>query len=399
MPAVKPEIMKWARDKAGMSLEEAAHALGVHNAHGKTGAERLAALEAGNEEPSRRFLQNMAHTYHRSLLIFYLEAPPKQGDRGQDFRLAPNAGPPAYDATLDILLRDIKSRQRLVRSLLEDEDALPIPFVGSATMGDGPSVLAEQIAGTLSFQLTDFRSGRSLDDAFSYLRARIEGAGIFLLLAGNLGSHHSNIPADIFRGFAISDPIAPFVVINDQDARAAWSFTALHEVAHIWLGATGVSGAAAGTALERFCNDVASEMLLPASDLREIASVQSRPFNEAVERITAFAAPRKISPSMVAYKLLRSEIIGEGRWLELKSLFQQGWLERAPRSHNEDDRSRGGPSYYVVRRHRLGPALLRLISRSLGAGAITPTKAGQVLGVKPRNVAPLLRDISPQGSA
>jgi len=35
----------------------------------------------------------------------------------------------------------------------------------------------------------------------------------------------------------------PFIVINDQDARAAWSFTALHEVAHLGLGTTGVSPA------------------------------------------------------------------------------------------------------------------------------------------------------------
>ncbi|MGH2408767.1 MAG: helix-turn-helix domain-containing protein, partial [Chloroflexota bacterium] len=236
-----------------MSLEEAAHAIGVHDTRGRTGAERLAALEAGQEEPSRSVLQNMARKYHRSLLIFYLDAPPKVGDRGQDFRLAPNAGPPAYNATLDALIRDIKSRQRLVRSLLEDEDAVSIPYVGSATMSDGPSALAERITEVLSFRLAIFRERGSVGDAFSYLRARIEGAGIFVLLAGNLGSHHSNLPADIFRGFAISDPIAPFIVINDQDARAAWSFTALHEVAHVWLGTTGVSGAAAGTALERLC--------------------------------------------------------------------------------------------------------------------------------------------------
>ena len=56
-----------------------------------------------------------------------------------------------------------------------------------------------------------------------------------------------------------------------------------------------------------------------------------------------------------------------------------------------------GPSYYVVRRHRLGHALLGLVSRSLSEGMITYTKAGQVLGVKPRNVAPLLRDLAYQG--
>jgi hypothetical protein len=43
-----------------------------------------------------------------------------------------------------------------------------------------------------------------------------------------------------------------------------------------------------------------------------------------------------------------------------------------------------------VRRHRVGSALLGLVRRSLDDGTITYTKAGRVLGVKPRNVEPLL---------
>ena len=62
-------------------------------------------------------------------------------------------------------------------------------------------------------------------------------------LAGDLGSYHTELSADVFRGFAISDKVAPFIVINDKDARAARSFTLVHELAHIWLDESGVSGA------------------------------------------------------------------------------------------------------------------------------------------------------------
>jgi hypothetical protein len=40
-------------------------------------------------------------------------------------------------------------------------------------------------------------------------------------------------PVDVLRGFAIADPTAPFIVINDQDARPAWAFTAVHDLAHL----------------------------------------------------------------------------------------------------------------------------------------------------------------------
>lgn len=397
MPAINPDILRWARETADFSLEEAAHAIDLKDAFGKTGAERLAALEAGEDEPTRRILVAMAQKYRRPLLVFYLREPPRKGDRGRDFRTVPDAEPLAYDATLDALIRDIKNRQSLVRSLMEDEESQPLAFINSFEMRQGTAVLVERIISTFSFQLSEFRSQRNINSAFAYLRSRMEAAGIFVMLAGNLGSHHSNIPAETFRGFAIADAIAPFVVINDQDARSAWSFTALHEAAHLWLGTTGISGAAASTAIEQFCNDVAGEILLPRIELQEIASTRFCSFDEAVEQIQNFATERKISRAMVAYKLFRSDYIGENRWRELNARFQQEWADSRVKPTNKDEGRAGGPNYYVVRRHRLGQAILGLIGRALTEGKITYTKAGQVLGVKPRNVSPLLRDISLQG--
>ena len=45
--------------------------------------------------------------------------------------------------------------------------------------------------------------------------------------------------------------------------------------------------------------------------------------------------------------------------------------------------SEGGPSFYVVRRHRVGQRLLRLTCRMLASGALSTTKAARILGVKP----------------
>jgi transcriptional regulator with XRE-family HTH domain len=96
MPTLNPEILRWARTTAGLSLDEAARVIGLKQAYGASGAERLDALEAGNEEPSRALIIRMAKAYRRSLLVFYLEGPPKTGDRGQDFRTLPGVEPPLY---------------------------------------------------------------------------------------------------------------------------------------------------------------------------------------------------------------------------------------------------------------------------------------------------------------
>jgi Zn-dependent peptidase ImmA (M78 family) len=340
----------------------------------------------------------MAKAYRRSLLVFYLSEPPRTGDRGQDFRTVPGAPPPLYNPVLDALIRDIRGRQAIVRALLEEMEPQPVNFVGSVSMNDPTDHLANRITERLHFSLTDFRRQATVELAFGYLREKIEATGVYVLLLGNLGSHHTNIPVDIFRGFAIADPIAPFIVVNDQDARAAWSFTAIHELAHLWLGTTGISGTSTEARIEKYCNDVAGEILLPTAEIRTLVHLRRTPLDGVIESISAFAYARKVSHPMVAYKLLRANAISNATWRQLDDHYRQEWIASRNRQEETDGGETGGPSYYVVRRHRLGNALLDLVRRSLGEGILTHTKASQVLGVKPRNVDPLLHGTPTQGS-
>ena len=213
-----------------------------------------------------------------------------------------------------------------------------------------------------------------------------------MLLIGDLGSYHTAISLETFRGFALADPLAPFVVINDQDSRAAWSFTLLHELAHLWLGQTGVSGRLAERGIEKFCNDVASEFLVPAGELLEIRLRASPTKTELESVVGDFAAARNVSRSMVAYKLYRRKIIGRELWQKLSSRFQQQWVQERLRTKERNKEQEGGPSYYVLRRHRLGQALVEIVTRMMAAGDLTTAKAGRVLGVKPTQVQYLVAE-------
>jgi Zn-dependent peptidase ImmA (M78 family) len=388
---VNPEILTWARNTAGLTADQAARVLGFSDTRHRSATERLMALEAGEEEPSRSVILKMSRAYRRGLLVFYLTEPPRTGDRGQDFRTVPGGTPPLFNPLLDALIRDIRGRQTMVRALLEETEQQPVDFVSSASMSDPTYRLANLITERIQFSLDQFRRQATVDLAFNYLREKIEAARVYVLLLGNLGSHHTNIPVDVFRGFAIADPIAPFIVINDQDARPAWSFTALHELAHLWLGATGVSGASVEARIERYCNEVAGEILLPAAENETLDHLRGAPLAEVIEAISAFANARKISRAMVAFKLLRANTITQMMWRQVDDYLRQEWLASRRRQEEEGaGGDSGGPSYYVVKRHRLGNALLDVIRRSLGEGIITYTKAAQVLGVKPRNVDPLI---------
>src|SRR5271155_4629206 len=137
MPKVSHEILSWARETAGLSLSEAVDELGLGDARGVSAIDRLAAIEAGKVEPTRPLLLKMARHYRRPLVTFYMSAPPRKGDRGEDFRNVPDRHTGA-EALVDTLVRDIRARQRMVRAVLvDDEEAKPPPFIGSMKMGEG----------------------------------------------------------------------------------------------------------------------------------------------------------------------------------------------------------------------------------------------------------------------
>lgn len=400
MPNVNPDILVWARETAGLSLEEAVEKLGINAARGVEPFERLEQMETGEMAPTRPMLVKMSKQYRRPLLSFYLSAPPRQGDRGQDFRTLPAAFAMTDNALVDAVVRDIRARQSLVRATLEEEDeADTLPFIGTARTTEQPSALAKRISETTQFDLRAYRSRRTMADAVAYLRSQIEAAGIFVLFVDNLGSHHTEVPVDVFRGFALADDVAPFVAVNANDSKGAQSFTMIHELAHLWLGLTGVSGRDSERDIEKFCNDVAGEFLLPSLELQQLDIGESTGIADAVQIIGAFAQARKVSGTMVAYKLHRSGAFGFAFYQGIAGTFRQNFLNQRGRDRELAREAGSGPTYPVIRRHRAGPALVQLVDRMLGAGALTSTKAGKVLGVSAKNVQSVLQAGGPRLSA
>ncbi len=415
MPAVNPEILVWARKTAGLTLEDAVAKVGIGDARGVAAVERLAALERGENEPTRPTLVRMAHHYRRPLLAFYLNSPPRRDDRGPDFRTLPGTRSPEVDALVGALVRNLQSRQQMVRAALEAEDeAEPLPFVG-ALLRSGEAALGMQSLRTVlrrrpeaarllqralailgevlgrDLNAARYHAQETADGAFRLLRSRAERAGVFVLLKGDLGSYHTAIDVEVFRGLALADDVAPFVAINDNDSRAAWSFTLLHEMTHLLLGQTGFGGPDSATEIEKFCDNVAAEWLLPAGTLDAIRLDQELDLGEQKHRIGEFAQERNLSRTMVAYRLLRANRIGPQTFDRLRADFRKEWRQLHDRRRARARRSEGGPTYYVVRRHRVGQRLLDFTRRMVGAGALSTTRAARILGVKPAHVGKMLR--------
>lgn len=394
MPNVNPEILIWARETAGLTSEEAAGKLGFKDSRKWTAVERLRAYESGQEPPKRSVLSKMAEKYRRPILTFYLPKPPLKGDTGADFRTLSATAPPKDDPTLDALLRDVRVRQSILRAALEDEDeAEPLHFINSMSISDGKAAVLASMKTLLKVDVRDYRTRRNANDAFNLLRTAAERVGAFVILKGNLGSYHTDISLETFRGFALADEVAPFIVINPNDYRSEWSFTLLHELAHLLLGQTGVGNLSFDNGSERFCDDVASDFLLP-DELRTLvidAKVDTPDIEDVSERISQFADEHNLSRRMIAYRAYRNGALDRNIYDRLASDFRRQWFAAKKQGQGQG----GGPDYYIMQRHRIGDPLISLTNRMMSAGALSTTKAAKVLGVKPQRVQALFDSVRP----
>ncbi len=360
MPKIKHAILKWAWEASNYSIENAAHKLGLSDSKISSAVEKLAAYENGEKEPSRSSLIRMSKYYHRPLLTFHLDRPPSISDRGEDFLTLPDQFEVIENMYVDVLIRDIKARQSTVRETLIDSDEDNVlEFIGKHDIENGVERIVETIRETLNISLDDYRNQPSHKEAFRLLRRHAEMAGIFVLLKGNLGSYHSNIDVAVFRGFALADDIAPFIVINDRDAEAAWSFTLLHEMAHIILGKTGISGAYAEKKIEKFCNNVASEFMLSTSEFGRF-QVSDHSIETVKSEISEYAFSQKLSSSHIAYRLFRRGDIDKTMWDSLRKYYRNRWIERRNLIKEKNSQKDGGLSYYIVKHYKLG-ALVELV--------------------------------------
>jgi len=393
---INPRMLSWARETAGLSLEEAAEKLGLKDSAKASAAEKLRALEAGERAPSETRLQKAVSVYRRPLISFYLPEPPRRGERGEDFRTVTGTVSQRDNGLLDALMRDVRARQQMLREVLVDEDeAMPLPFVASARIEHGARAVAASIRNTLGVTEGHQKLARDPAGLFALLRTAAERIGVYVLLLGDVGSHHSDISEEVFRGFALADDVAPFVVINDNDAVAARAFTLMHEMAHIWIGASGVSGPLrwlSENAVERFCNDVAGEFLLPreaVADIPGLAQADAQVVLGATERV---AEIWNVSQGVVAYRFVSDRRIGAEIARSLFEMFADRWRKERQRARDTKDANESGPSYYVVRRHRLGAALLGVVRRAIQGEVLTHTRAAKILGVSPSSVDQLLQE-------
>ena len=116
---VQPELLVWARQSAGLRLDEAAK-------KSQTKPEILRQWEDGETKPSIPQLRKLGEVYKRPLAVFFLPEPPKDFDPQREFRRLPGVTPQNESPELRLALRIALFRREGARELYEKlGDSLP----------------------------------------------------------------------------------------------------------------------------------------------------------------------------------------------------------------------------------------------------------------------------------
>lgn len=368
MPArvsIEPAVLSWA-------LEVAADPESLRR--------RFKVVEwvAGTAAPTVRQLRDFARAAGVPFGYLLLPAPPEWTLPVPDFRQG-FVGRDTPSADLIAVLHQSQRRQAWYREYAQGLGTEPLPFVGSGR-GLDPAEAAAAIRAALRFEVAD-RQGTGVDTRRALIRAFEDLGGLTVATSMVANNTHRPLDADEFRGFTLVDEIAPLVFVNAAQTLNGQIFTLVHEIAHVWHGSSGIGnedpGSSPDSATERWCNAVASEVLVPRADLKTRHRPLSRaPLTEAIDQL---ARHYGCGTLVVLHALHRAGLrdihdFGATYQAEVNRLLGLGDLSQT--------RGRPGGDHYRNQPYRIGERLSRAVIADTLEGHTTVAEAMALMSMR-----------------
>ncbi len=361
--AVDPGMLRWAVERSGRSREDLSRF-------------RLDEWMSEATRPTMRQLEDFAKATYTPVGFLFLPTPPEEAVPIPDFRTFKDQGVRRATPNLLDTIYACEERQDWFREFAEQNDAEPVALVGSLSLDTPVQEAAHSLRDALGFGLDRRVEFSNWSEALTGLIDHAEDAGVLVMTNGVVGSNtHRALDPKEFRGFALADELAPVVFVNGADFKAAQIFTLAHELAHIALGGSAVSRPDLGELddadrTERWCNQVAAELLVPAASLQEA----HQPASDLTAELDRLAKFYKASTLVV---LRRIADIG---LMEPKA-YRAAYLQELARvmERAQEGKSSGG-SFYNTTPRRVSKRFARALISDTLEGRTSRRNAFRLLG-------------------
>jgi len=373
---VNPDILRWARERSYLGVDMLAHKIGIR-------VEKVLAWEMGESLPTFKQAQKLAHTVHIPFGYLFLPVPPVETIPLPDLRTIGDFTVGKASPEFRDLIGDVMRKRDWFVEYLRKQEADIVPFIGKFNLNTSYEDVASDISETLGINGQLRQSSRNWEDFLRNMIIQAEKCGIWVMRSGIVGSNtHRPLLVEEFRGFVISEKLAPLIFINGKDAKAAQIFTCAHELAHLWVGESGISNISLGVEdtyicnnIEKFCNQVAVELLVPKS-LFLVNWNLNQDIGENADRL---ARHFRVSTVVIARRALNLNLID---WATYWSFYES---QRDKWTHIRED-SEGGGDYYRTLKTRNGTRFSQAVLSSAYEGRLLFREAAALLGTSVGNL-------------
>lgn len=363
---VNPAMLVWARERANREVDDFPATFN-----------KLAEWESGAIQPTLKQAEAFANAVHVPVGYLFLSNPPEEAIPIPDFRTFPGQGVARPSPNLLDTIYACQQRQSWYREFARVNALSELDFVGSASLQSRVESVAADIRDRLGFDLAARRECATWTDARRLFIQQADNAGVLVMVSGVVMSNgHRRLDPREFRGFAMSDPLAPLVFINGRDTKAAQIFTLAHELAHIWLGASALSNLGAALSAgdrreEAWCNAVAAELLVPLAELQS----ELRPEEPLADSMVRLARVFKVSSLVILRRLLDAGRINRER-------FDAAWTHELDRLRALGERDGSGGNFYRTTLARVGRRFAQALVVSTLEGQTLYRDSFRLLGIR-----------------
>ena len=363
--AVNPELLRWARERAGLVQGELV---------GKF--MKLPDWETGNILPTLKQVETFARTVHVPIGYLFLTEPPEEPVPIPDFRTFAGRAVTRPSPNLLDTIYTCQERQNWYRDFVRVTQGPKVGFVGSTTVAMPPEDVATQMRETLGFDLNAQKKCSTWTNALGLFIQQAEKAGVLVMISGVvMSNNYRSLDTTEFRGFALSDPLAPLIFANGSDTKAAQMFTLAHELAHLWLGTSALSniGAAPQPGFrqeERWCNAAAAEFMVPIVALHD----ELRDDELLPDRLSRLANVFKVSKLVILRRLLDANRLD-------RPSFDAAWAQEHKQLQTFARSGSGGGNFYHTTLSRVSHRFARALVVSTLEGKTLYRDACRMLGV------------------
>lgn len=382
---IEPDLLKWAREKAGFGIGAAAKKIGVKE-------ERLIGWEDELSElkPTINQLRKAALVYRVPVSVLYLSERPMTFQPMRDLRRLPGEGLRKFSPGMIREMELARQKRNLAIELAEDIGDDLDAFKMDADLDESADAVGKRIRHTLNITRNTQGRWRNPRIGFNEWRQRIEALGVLVF-------QMRNVETDEASGFALAEDKFSIIAVNRKDAFARRTFSLLHELSHLMLRISGASDLDVDAErppedqkIEVFCNQVAAAALMPADHFlgEDVIQFHGNAPDWHDDEIYELSQRYSVSREAVVRRLLTFGRTTNSFYQKKRTQYREEFLSRKERERESyrsgDKEFRQNPARDTVLDN--GMPFVRLVIDNFHQERITLSEASGYLGVKVRHI-------------